>query len=380
MKRLFLVVALLLHALPGSAEPFRIATYNVALSRKGPAVLLRDILQGDDNQIDAITRVIKTVRPDVLLLNELDHDHENRALRALIDVLAEDDGDLGGIYYPYFFAPAQNSGAPSGYDLNGDGRFGGPEDAFGFGRFRGQYAMALVSRYPIIESDIRDFMDFLEINLPNADLPTHSDGSPFPSLEVQSIQRLSSKSHWDVPVSLPDGRTVHILASHPTPPVFDGPEDQNGKRNGNEIRFWLAYLNGLISGYPARPPDHKFVVLGDLNADPLDGEGHHQAINQLLSSSRLQDPKPKSRGAVVASATQGIANKAHNGNPALDTADWRDDPQPGNLRVDYVLPSQSLKVLDAGVYWPAPDEAGYELIGSDGRASSDHRLVWVDLE
>ena len=34
--------------------------------------------------------------------------------------------------------------------------------------------------------------------------------------------RLSSKSHWDVPLSI-GGRTVHFLVSHPTPPVFDDP-------------------------------------------------------------------------------------------------------------------------------------------------------------
>ena len=31
-----------------------------------------------------------------------------------------------------------------------------------------------------------------------------------------------------------DGKTVHFLTSHPTPPVFDGPEDRNGTRNGDE--------------------------------------------------------------------------------------------------------------------------------------------------
>ena len=47
--------------------------------------------------------------------------------------------------------------------------------------------------------------------------------------------RLSSTSHWGVPVDV-DGSTVRFLVSHPTPPVFDGAEDRNGTRNHDEIR------------------------------------------------------------------------------------------------------------------------------------------------
>lgn len=145
-------------------------------------------------------------------------------------------------------------------------------------------------------------------------------------------------------------------------------------RNADEVLFWDRLLRGGDFW------DVPFVILGDLNSDPVDGDSSHTAIARLLGNPALQDARPRSRGAEVASEQQGHANLAHKGDPRLDTSDWRDDPGPGNLRVDYVLPSKILKVLDAGVFWPTPDEVGYELIGSDGRASSDHRLVWVDLE
>ena len=61
------------------------------------------------------------------------------------------------------------------------------------------------------------------------------------SPEVLRSLRLSSKSHWDLPVRI-GRRTVHVLASHPTPPTFDGPEDRNGTRNHDEIRFWAEYV------------------------------------------------------------------------------------------------------------------------------------------
>ena len=43
--------------------------------------------------------------------------------------------------------------------------------------------------------------------------------------------------------SFPGITFVHMLCSHPTPPVFDGKEDRNGCRNHDEIRFWSEYLN-----------------------------------------------------------------------------------------------------------------------------------------
>ncbi len=60
--------------------------------------------------------------------------------------------------------------------------------------------------------------------------------------------RLSSKSHWDIPINI-NGKEIHILASHPTPPVFDGPENRNGNRNHDEIRFWRDYIDNTQANY-----------------------------------------------------------------------------------------------------------------------------------
>ena len=61
--------------------------------------------------------------------------------------------------------------------------------------------------------------------------------------QEQAVLRLSCKIHWDVPVQI-GSETVHFLVSHPTPPAFDGPEDRNGRRNHDEIRFWADYIPG----------------------------------------------------------------------------------------------------------------------------------------
>ena len=91
----------------------------------------------------------------------------------------------------------------------------------------------LVSRYPISTAQVRTFQQFLWADMPGALLPddpaTVGVDDWFSPAEL-AVVRLSSKSHWDVPVQV-GGRLVHILCAHPTPPVFDGPEDRNGTRN-----------------------------------------------------------------------------------------------------------------------------------------------------
>ena len=54
-------------------------------------------------------------------------------------------------------------------------------------------------------------------------------------------------------------------------------------------------------------------------------------------------------------------------------------PGPDNLRVDYVLPSRNLKLLDVVVFWPLPTDPLFRLVGVFPFPTSDHRLVWVDL-
>ena len=207
--------------------------------------------------------------------------------------------------------------------------------------------------------------------------------------------RLSSKSHWDVPIEI-GRRTVHFLVSHPTPPVFDGPEDRNGRRNHDEIRFWADYVHPGRSGYIYDDDGHygglgggeRFVIAGDQNADPLDGDSTSQAIDQLLHHPKIRDPSRPLPAGSRASALQGGANDTHRGDPALDTADFA-DTAPGNLRVDYVLAGKRTRVADTGVFWPVLDDPLSRLTGTFdfdqfrrdgiGYPTSDHRLVWLDV-
>jgi hypothetical protein len=287
--------------------------------------------------------------------------------------LNKSQNDQKAIDFPYYYQGQVNTGVNSGYDLDGNGTPGVlPGDGFGYGHFSGHFGMVLMSKYPIDVKNIRTFQYFKWRDMPNALQPIDPKTSkPWFSPQAWQDLRLSSKSHWDVPVEV-NGQVIHILASHPTPPVFDGPEDRNGKRNHDEIRFWADYISADKSAYiyddkgdkGGLKPLAPFVILGDLNASSVDGNAMNAGISSLLAHVDIQDAMPSSEGAEK--HTQDNINAKHH------TAFWR-------MRADYVLPSKmGLTIKGAGVYWPTKDEDTYRLI-KDRAASSDHRMVWLDL-
>ena len=368
----------------------RIATFNCSLNRASKGDLRRDLATPDNVQARAVAEIIQRVRPDILLLQEFDFDVDGAALRDFkTNYLARPQNGNAAITYGYDFIAPANTGVPSGFDLDQDGKTGGGGDALGFGEFPGQYGMALLSRFPIERNKARTFRHFLWRDMPGALLPDNLETSyPFDwySPDELAVLPLSSKSHWDVPVRI--GRvTLHVLASHPTPPAFDGPEDRNGLRNHDEIRFWNDYLTTANAGYihddrggTGGLGSGAFVIMGDQNSDPIDGGSRNDAIRALLANPRVDSSfVPQSAGAIEAAAAQGGANLAHKGDPRFDTADFN-DISAGNLRVDYLLPSKGLKVCGGGVFWPEQSGPAAKLVwGDKPPPSSDHRLVWIDV-
>lgn len=310
----------------GSAETFRIATYNTELGRKGPGLLLRDLQANKDPQIAAVLQIITHAHPDILLLQGVDHDPQGRALNAFSERLA----DLG-VWYPHTFALPPNAGQRLGANA-----------VQSYGPFTGAGGMALLSRYPILTEAVQDFSSLIWADQPWATLPA--------GLPHARQQRLSNMGHWAVPIALPDGTQFSLLALHASPPVFDGPEDTNGLRNGDELRLWQHVLDGLY-GVPPR----RFVILGDLNNDPTRGEGLKRPLNELLTDPRLQFLPPK--------GAQGAA-----------TVDWSAIGL-GPMQVSYILPDRDWQVTDAGVLWPDADHP----MAQAAETASRHRLVWMDL-
>ncbi len=316
-----------------------------------------------NEQVLAAASIIREIRPGILLLNEIDALPSDPALAARrfeAEFLA---AGADSIRYPYIYSARTNTGDLSGYDLNRDGvvataadtgtRTHG-DDSWGYGTYDGQYGMAILSQYPLDTAAIRSFRMYRWKDLPDNNIPPgwYSD-------EILEQFRLSSKTHWDVPVIVGDD-TLHLLASHPTPSGFDGDEDRNGRRNYDEVGFWKHYLNnsdairddrGVAGGIPA---ESRFVIMGDLNAS-TDREAPAfapaPAIMQLLQHARVQDPSMLTGKSTTRSAT--------------------------GSRIDYVLPSKNLSVIDGGVF--RPDSLTNPADAVRGAVASDHRMVWVDL-
>ncbi len=193
--------------------------------------------------------------------------------------------------------------------------------------------MAILSRFAF--GDARDFT-----SMPWQNLPDHI----MPEGEVYEALPLSSMGHWVVKVKLPSG-DLTLMTFHASTPVFDGPEDRNGRRNHDEIRFWIQLLDGTFGPAP-KPP---FVIAGQTNQDRNKGEGRKAAIRSLLSDPRLQDPLP-------------------NDPPSVE---WP-KVEPPRMRVSYVLPDAQMTVIGAGTYWPEPTPDHVQ-------TASRPRLVWTDI-
>jgi len=369
---------------PPSDQPIRVALFNIWELRSEKIETVDSNGRGADPQLLAAAEVIAQVNPDVLVVQEIDHGYassstEDASLetptRRFVELYL--DPDLG---YDNVFVAPNNTGLLTGIDLDGDGSAATPADqgtrkhggdAFGYGTYPGEYSMAVISRVPLETEGVRTFQKFLWRDLTGHHMPEeHYNES------ARAIFRLSSKSHWDLPIEIA-GQTVHLLISHPTPPGFDGDEDRNGRRNFDEIKLWADYLDdhpwliddaGDAGGLPR---DRAFVLLGDLNARPDSAESNYDgvpAIAQLLEHSRVQDTAET----LVSQGPHTLAEEGRPIGPPTSTAVFG-----GGARIDYILPSHDLRVVDGGVFWPTPEEDPEGARAA--AAASDHRLLWLDL-
>lgn len=354
-----------------TAPALRVLSYDVSMDHD----LTESLPGGADEQAAAVAQVLQSTRPDVVLLGGFGEALSDTELEESIELFTEEYLAVGqngeeGLKYAFSYPSLSDEDVDAAAARGAENS----EELLGPG-------MVLLSRYSIDTEQLRTFSAFQWSDMPGALLP--EDGEP--SAEEESGV-LSTSGHWDIPIEV-GSTTVHLLASHP---AFTVDADESAlRRNHDELRFWSDYVSGVRSWARSYIYDDngvrgglgsgsRFVVLGRLGADPQDGEAYDEAIGQLLDHQRINDPEPGSTGAREAAETQGRMNSQHTGDPELDTADLADDG-PGNLRLDYVLPSKNLPILDAEVFWPAADEPGSELTGIEPFPASAHRPVWVDL-
>lgn len=377
----------------GGDLEIRVATFNIE------DVGTTDLLVNDQPRVQRLAEVLQRLRPTVVLINEiafdehgvpgvpLDEPEGSNGRRFAEHYLRVSQGEgLEPLRYRAIMLPS-NTGRASGFDLDNSGEAvttyprpgrsgldGSPaaqtadgraygNDCWGFGTYPGQYGMALLvdERLDVLDEEIRSFRLLPWSAMPDAMRPVKEDGTPWYDEAEWAAMRLSSKSHWDVPIRMPNGTVVHFLCSHPTPPAFDGPEGRNKARNHDEIRFWDDYLmdrgwiadDAGVEGGLER--GRLFVILGDLNADPQKGNDVGEPMQRLMSNGRVQRVNAPEQEPLV----EGLS--------PTDTAGF-------GLRVDYVIPSKGLGVLRSGVW-------ALEPASREGNAGfpSDHFPVWAEL-
>jgi hypothetical protein len=394
------------YTVPEKSGDFRIATFNAGFDLQSAVGEQNTAFSGGEyRKAQKVAEIIQRANPDVLLLNEIDGNDDGATVNTFneeyLQVAQADDVDAAVYPYVYYGDNGNtnycNTGAPIEegieIDFNKDGDSLDPEDRYGFGNYNGQYCMAIFSKYPIDEANIRTFQEFKWADMPDYLVPSavDSDGNVtdgnWYTDEEMTVFRLSSKTHIDLPVTI-DGTTVHVLASHPTPPTFDGNEDRNGMRNFDEIRMWADYIDPASSylydddGVSVTLAENtRFVILGDENASAKEGDAYTKdgvrAIEQLTLS-ELVNPNLHEDSTTFQAPTSvaGTENTPDSIYSSTHTASWA-------MRADYVLPSAfGLEVAQGGVFWPSSaDNLNYliEAIDSTDIASSDHRMVWMDL-
>lgn len=390
-------VAISEDAQPIEEEPYtltRVCSFNIEDLRYDDIMAAG---RGDDNEganrARHAARLIAAIDPDILLVNELEYDFisaEPLSGEAFAQLIRQQRAQLGLEDREYHvFQEPSNTGIHSGLDLNRDGEVvlepGSREygnDALGYGEFPGHYAMGLFVASPleIEREEARTFQSLLWKSMPDALLPP-GDGERVPESEAWYTDEmlaelpLSSKSHWDVPVRLEDGSVLHVLASHPTPPVFDGPEDRNGRRNHDEIRFWADYLGGAEwivddSGVSGGATDEPAVIVGDLNSDPIAGDSLDNPVGMWLLANPVVD------GSFTPKSEVELESRGRVLRPDA-TAEF-------GLRVDYVLPTRGAVVLRGGIVrgeadLPSAGSLSDESLNSIVYDVSDHFPVWLDI-
>lgn len=367
---------------PSSSQSLRVAVFNISMSAPAPGQILELTASKSDARLSRLAAIIQHTRPDVLMLCEFDHPgnggDDGSVANFCRHYLERPQYQQQPIEYPYRYCPPTNTGLMSPHDLDGDGVLTLPADGLGFGEHHGHFGFVILSQYPIAENKIRSWQNMLWQDLPDNVMPAN-----YYSEQAESVLRLSSKNHVVVPIEV-GSQIVHLLCCHPTPPVFDGDEKRNARRNHDELKLVTdiinsaSYLRDDDGGAGGLAAKDAFVVMGDLNADMVDGDGMKPAVRDLLLHPRLNHSvstgkmTPKSLGGRFTIPWQQRKGRG---------TEWT---HISGLRLDYVLPSSNLTVSQTGIFWPDKKDPMRSLICDErGRsrpqAGSDHRLVWVDI-
>ena len=285
----------------GQRDTVRFSTFNASLNRATAGGLAADLSDPDADtgpvrQAHNVAETIQRTRPDVLLVNEFDYDP------AAVDLFRDNFLEVGHdgarpIDYPYAYVAPSNTGHPERPRPQQQRRRrsgAGGDDAFGFGLFPGQYGMVVYSKYPIDTDAVRTFQTFRWADMPGALLPDdpatpapadwYSAGRArgLPALVQVALGRADRDRRRDraLPRLAPDA--AHLRRPRgPQRPAQPRRDPLLGRLRRPD-RKRAAYVYDDEGGTAGWRRGEPFVIAGDQNADPVDGDSVDHAIDQLL--------------------------------------------------------------------------------------------------
>ena len=365
----------------GSALPpkVRIAQFNLR------EMSTAKLLDGADEQAGAAAEVIARFAPDIISINELQFDIEGIPSLGSPGAPSSTqpgtfDGGAGNAKRLADRVAAVNAAAAfphtaitlgnSGFTWAGP-TLGNPSFVLrGWGDWPGRFNSAILTKFPIAYDKIRVINEFAWDALPGNSIEKMKTAI---GTGVPAGFPLFEKGIVVVPVEVAPGALLYMVMHHPVAPAF---EAINPYRHFDELQGLKLFLDGKLPGVEPLPAGAKFVLIGDLNADPEDGDSLDGGIEPILSHPALNVFFPSGAGT---KGKNGQYNTYLSGCGKDDGSTVDDPTTKFQMQLDYVLPSKTFGAAKVGeVFFPdfQAQKADFQLACK----ASDHRLVYVDVE
>ncbi len=321
------------------ANTIKIVHYNI---KEMDSTKIQKGLRGENEQLNFAKNIVKNLNPDILSLNEIQFDFPNIPTKDFkskgknVHYLAEifDMSFESTAFFPantgmlsrakngkYILHPTQEDREKYA-------------DLVNFGMFPGQYSMAGIFKYPLIEVKNFKRLPWRVFNR-KIDLTPYADanGKPLPK-----NMSLFDKNFTVATLNI-EGKEVHIVLFHTVPAFgFGNPKTPNFERNRDQIQFLKWYLTAKKMKFGIQPIGGKtFIAMGDWNVDP---ESKNPGAKVLKSLLKTHQPWIKDKV---------ITYRGSSFNPGGWTA-----------QLDYILFSKDITVKAAGVYDP---DSNYKDLG-----------------
>lgn len=395
----------------------RFATYHVDMEYSDFNTALSETASGNVQRLQNVAEVIQIANADVLLLTGIsgadgsgNDGYRYSALNQFLDsyVGVAQDADVKAVEYRYVYMAQSNSGIPVLEDIDRDGSAAGtlPGDAVGYGNYWGQKSFAILSKYQLDTNGVRNFRELKWSAVPGVTEPKDASGANWFTHDTWQQMPLLNSNFIDIPLSLPDGRKIQLMATYLETPKEIDSSDRGYQRNSAQLSFIADYLGEGADHYIVNDKtdsgqrtggyddSRPFVLLGNFYNDhegawAVDAEGKPSYVGDSSAMRSLVNSSSLNRFTGVnweAPTTQAAVDYAKTTQSTHDMPEiWT---SLDGIRSDYIMLERQLNYSGQGIVWEqvgGDNEALFYLRDGDGNlvndadASSSHRLVWMDV-